>query len=686
MYGAGIGNAKEGRPFNPKPGGDGSIVVQMQTIDGSYLKCVRVRLFQSGEDVCAQAVSACYGNLNDAHVGNHQYALGDDFDIYPGVTSTVCQPPGFGGAYGVKGLRAVLASERRLSVEIAAPFTVLGSVRAENTTLKICGAGSIGADEVTAPVMALNRAIVEWTDVSSGSLVFTGEIAGTDSELVFSQPHPDIDVIEEVSVDQAVQKTAVKIASGVTLDDVVGFRDADLYQNGTLVGEVIPCFFERLENRIRCQFQSGGDPTWNKCAMMELTESGGNLYARAEMSYWQYKTKAPAGEYDYRVEPYAGSNDYNYYPKRFKVVLRSPVHTVHRLTVNANAQNGLQNSKIRIGTNVTFFVNHLNGLPNKRVGGDSVNSKTEVLDGGILDLNVAHNDGLNPCNRIVVHRGGTVIQSVAGVFNRMQELVVGGNVSLIANASIGECGCYLNNLVFRDGGRLTTGGPRIGLYDAVWQALGTGAACTNEAMVAMVHFPTSPRPTTVWTLNIEDLTGDDGADFVFRGKLMDFPNEGAQRYYGLTRRKTGAGTLLLGENLVSTAITGRWEIVEGTVAVAGSDLLSAERGYSLALQGGTLELKDGTENSFAFFTDLTASSSITLGRNARLELPGAPDVWSPGAVLRVDLASGARLRMGVDSTSLTAEQLSGVRVNGHAARIDGDGYVYPCTGMMIVFR
>ena len=663
----------------------------MQAVDGTYVKCVKIRFVQSAEGVCAQAVSACYGYAANATAGVRQYTFGDDFDIYPGIDNTVCEPVNKAGAYGVKGLKARILSERPFEVEIAAPFTVSGEVQAENAVLKVSGSGSIGPDDFeSAPAMTLNRAGVEWSDMRNSTLTLAGAISGTESELVFAQPHPAVDVIEEVVVDQAVQKTAVKIASGVSLDDIAGFKDANLYQGGNLVGDVVPCFFERLDGRIRCQFQSDGDSRWNKCAMMEFTESDGNLYARAEMSYWQDKSIAKAGEYDYRVEPNAGSNDYNYYPINFTVVLKAPIHTVRRFIVNANAQNGLLNSTIKVGTNVTFLVNHQNALPNKRIGGAVANDKTEVLNGGILNLNVAGTDldnGLNACNGITVHRGGTLIQSFANAFARGQELVVdGGKVELMAKSGTGECGCYLNNLVFRDGGRLAIGGPRVGFSDAVWRVLGTGAACTNEAMVSLVHHPTTARPGTVWTLEVEDLTGDDEADFVFRGKFIDHPDEGANRYYGLVRRKTGAGTLLLSEDFVSTAATGRWEIVEGTVAVAGSDQLSAERGYSLALQGGTLELKDGTENSFAYFTDLTATSGITLGANARLELPGAPTNWADDAIWQVTLGKKAKLRVGTDASSLSPEQLSRVRVNGHRAHLDDNGYFLPVPGMLIFVR
>lgn len=689
MQGAAIGNAKEARPFNPKPAEDGSIVVQMQAIDGTYLKYVRIRLFESDEGVWAQAVDAGYGYSDNAQAGTHQYTFGDDFDVYPGTGNSVCEPPGYGGAYGVKGLKARILSERPFEVEIAAPFTVSGEVQAENAVLKVSGSGSIGPDDFeSAPAMTLNRAGVEWSDMRNSTLTLAGAISGTESELVFAQPHPAVDVIEEVVVDQAVQKTAVKIASGVSLDDIAGFKDANLYQNGALVGAVVPCFFERLEGRVRCQFQSDGDSTWNKCAMMEFTESDGNLYVRTEMSYWQYKNVAPAGEYDYRVEPYWGSNDYNYYPKKFTVVLKAPIHKVRRFIVNANAQNGLLNSTIKVGTNVTFLVNHQDALPNIRLGGKTVNAKTEVQNGGILNLNIAGpnlDNGLNACNGITVHRGGTLIQSFANAFARGQEIVVGGKVELMAKAGTGECGCYLNNLVFRDGGRLAIGGPRVGFYNSRWRVLGTGAACTNETMVSLVHYPTAVRPGTVWTLEVEDLTGDDEADFVFRGKFIDHPNEGSNRYYGLVRRKTGAGTLLLSEDFVSTAITGRWEIVEGTVAVAGSDQLSAERGYSLALQGGTLELKDGTENSFAFFTDLTATSGITLGANARLELPGAPQNWADDAIWQVTLGKKAKLRVGTDASSLSPEQLKRIRVNGRLAHLDANGYLY-ANGFLIIIR
>ena len=386
------------------------------------------------------------------------------------------------------------------------------------------------------------------------------------------------------------------------------------------------------------------------------------------------------------------SNDSNYYPRFFRVVFDQPVRPVNNLLVNANAANTLKNSTITIGTNVNYTASHRDAIPcQHNVAAPTINSKVEVEAGGTLNLAFDpgfNTDGLNNGTLITVHHGGTLLQTTANVLQRGQNVVLdGGTLVLKTLGSDGDASQYVNRLTLCDGGRVTGASPRIGLDSALWQVKGVGDSCSVDDGVFLVRHPTSTDVHgTVWTLEVDDLTDDTEADLVLHGFLKDFPRSGGTHYYGMIRRKTGAGTLLLDEDLVSTAITGRWEIVEGTVAVAGSDQLSAERGYELALQGGTLELKAGTENSFAFFTDLTATSGLTLGENAYLELPGAPQNWAADAILQVSLAKGATLKVGDDASALTPDQLKQIRVNGAKARLTDDGCLRPDLGLMLLIR
>ena len=697
MYGPSIVNGKEGRPFNLKEDSDGSLVVQMQAIDGNYLKCVYVRFFQDGDDVRAQAIKATYGNTDNTNVGNHKYALGDDFDVYPGHQGSAVALPSGGGNYGVKGIKAVLTTDQRIGVEVFAPFSVSGTVQFDNAAISISGDGSFGPDVATAPAMTLANSRVEWIDAPTRSLTLANAISGTDSELAFSLSDARGDLIEDIRVDGDVGYNPVKIAEGVSIDDIAGFDEAVLYQNGGRQGDgsnyAIPCFLERTENKVECQFQIATGDNWNKCVLMEFTEEGGFLYARAVDSYWKRANVAPAGEYDFRVNSYEGKNQSSYYLHSFKVVLKHPVQPLNRLVVNANAANTLRNSTITIGTNVNYVVNHRDAIPCEHgSSAPTINSKVEVEAGGVLNLNLntgTNTDGLNNGTLITVHRGGTLLQSAMNVLQRGQNVVLDGGSLVLSKLSTkvaGDSGQYINRLTFYDGGLVSGAAPRIGLGSGTWQVKGTGAPCVVKDGLFVVRDPQTALYKNTWTIEVDDLTGDAESDFILSGAMGDYPNEGAQYFYGMTRRKTGAGTLLLAEDLVCTAITGRWEIVEGTVAVAGSDQLSAERGYSLALQGGTLELKAGTENSFAFFTDLTATSGLTLGENARLELPGAPQNWTADAMLQVSLAKGATLKVGDDASALTPDQLKQIRVNGVRARLTDDGCLRPDLGLMLLIR
>jgi len=137
--------------------------------------------------------------------------------------------------------------------------------------------------------------------------------------------------------------------------------------------------------------------------------------------------------------------------------------------------------------------------------------------------------------------------------------------------------------------------------------------------------------------------------------------------------KTNSGTLVL---TGTASYTGDTTLSGGILELGGSERIASTSG--LILKGGSFDL-----NNFNQTLDtlkLLADSTIVMGDggiNVLVLAASNGETWASDVVLSIlgNVISGQSIRVGTDSSGLTADQLSQILINGTAVGIDTSGFL-----------
>jgi len=273
-----------------------------------------------------------------------------------------------------------------------------------------------------------------------------------------------------------------------------------------------------------------------------------------------------------------------------------------------------------------------------------------ACDGGLIELGLG---GTNP---------------TAWISTYIQNIALSG--SRIVSSGLPRIGRANENPV------ITVRGDTPSFIDSALQLLGS----SNLTKPVMLNF------------DVADVTSSDAVDFAVRGGIVDW-NSASQS--PVTIQKTGNGTMaLVGANTFGTSISGTIKISEGV-------LLLAENGVTHAAQycrfdGGTLTASAGSTNVIGTITTVSAASRIVLEEGASLTFRAVDSAaWTSGATLIIEGNPGktSTLRIGTTASDLTPSQKAAVkcRVPGSdkllRVKLDENGYASPLVlGLIMSFR
>ena len=293
---------------------------------------------------------------------------------------------------------------------------------------------------------------------------------------------------------------------------------------------------------------------------------------------------------------------------------------------------------------------------------------------------------------ITVHEGGTLLQPREcrfGVLPHNHQIVLDGGVLRLndgatpTSISAKLATIVLNDLTFKNGGRIENGRPYVGLSaGGTWRAQGdTPVSCPDGVTVSGYSYLAASDITL--TLNVEDVTGDDGVDFSIGAIRRPGSNDNysSAKPSALTVQsnkvvvaKTGAGTL---EFAGANTYVGPTSINAGTIRLGVTKCLD----YSnlVTLNGGSIHSAANTTNVIKKLK-VSKASTVALESGALLTVR-AIDTWDTTKTLTVDVPDCARrLRFATANGTpviLTSAQLGTLRTpNGKPLGQDADGWVF----------
>jgi autotransporter-associated beta strand protein len=199
-----------------------------------------------------------------------------------------------------------------------------------------------------------------------------------------------------------------------------------------------------------------------------------------------------------------------------------------------------------------------------------------------------------------------------------------------------------------------------------------------------------------WSMEVDNVTGDDAADLIISGNLKNYPGFGPQWTY-----KRNAGTVSLSGN--NSGYTGPVYIEAGYLRLDSANALTAANAVNLT--GGSLvsttfsnsignvslntgSIRMGTNKLIAGTTTLAGNTEITLNTGSLAFADSSAATWTAGKTLNLVGTLGRRsIRFGTTSAGLTAAQLQMITLNGKTTRfiLDESGYLVELRGTVILF-
>lgn len=250
---------------------------------------------------------------------------------------------------------------------------------------------------------------------------------------------------------------------------------------------------------------------------------------------------------------------------------------------------------------------------------------------------------------------------------------------------------YLNQLVLADGATVTSSLPVfVGMRHSpvtsvVWKVTGSAPSVVRGTIALTESVSYSPTPRFV--VSVDDVTGDSADDLTIAGAVLRYNDVSDDSLTdNLSLVKAGKGTLFL-QGLLHAA---RPTYVGEGVLKLGDSIPEADADFpqDIVLDGGALEVADGTVNAAGTLTVAAKTARLVLGEGATLSFADSSAVaWPADAEIEIvgDLEKSS-LRFGTSPRGLTRAQKACLRHEGREVRLDGSGYVREKVGSVLVVR
>ena len=321
----------------------------------------------------------------------------------------------------------------------------------------------------------------------------------------------------------------------------------------------------------------------------------------------------------------------------------------------------------------------------------------DVYDGGVMKIGQGYLHYGHREAKITCHKGGIVQYTAVPALGGADAFIAidGGELRLCDDYSAKPGDDTATKLMALSNGAAVNGGMMTWAWSRTTNAIAVRGTSPSYFNASLVRFGqnnevAASNKKMIQQLAVEDVTGDDGADFTVAAKLFLNPNTTWAReneeFCGI--EKTGAGTVLF--TSADSLLAGSLKVKAGTVAFGDDANLS---GMSLWLQGGTVDFGNSKGSAFDRIK-LDEDSFITVDAKSIVTFADSSDMaWTADKTLAFSGTMGKKsVRVGTSAAALTAEQLAAVKFKTasgklRAMTIDAEGYlVPPAAGMSVYLR
>ncbi len=653
---------------------EGCLEAQLSIIDG-WLKCVKIRLSQAGDDIVGTVVWARYAPVpQDGEPIPDFETLNEKTGGRP-VAGEYC-------SYGI-----ALSKDDESSYGIN-QLTV--SLR-NNATVVLNGA--VAGDINVSPsveVKVQNEALAAWSSKvfgARGCVTFVGldseagpvSVARDESNPPTTKP----------SLFMANQSLAgMKVLSARLGGAAISTTGVDAY-----VAELKD---EGQKASVWLQYlDSKANPEMLKAVKAVFTQVGPDVYVAAECRGY-VSQPATGGRYDYGVDLDA-------------LIAAGKASTDTKIAADITSV-GYCLAMIAVE-----FPNAAQAVRVNLPGGTTFDSGTFSMEGRVACVAAAR-DSLPTNGFVTVGSGSRLFASYAA--NGASDGICGGalDISILSGGSLAITRPYslvarqpvacdggeivvwgfsydkdaqipLDNLTLRSGAVIRGAALRMGndplsyVRQATLRVEGSSPSRAAAPLLLVGKALDKGIEQTV-TFNVADVTGSAEDDFVLEAGIREFSDH--QRAPTKVV-KTGAGTMscrgALDYGILSSATT---VLMDGVWRLAASSITHGKLDFTI--QGGTLAAEGGTENGLGLLS-VASSGSLSLDEGASLSFADSSGVtWGNDVRLSIAAEPGATIRFGTSATGLTSAQLSRIRINGNRVQMDGQGYLHEFRGLRLTIR
>ena len=621
-----------------------TVTVQFQAAYKTNVRCVKVEFTQGEDGVYARAISPT-GYAEFANNNTSLGYVGCDADLL-GMkwTQNIATSPTSSG-YGVYALRASVArlglsgeaafggdlATSNVTINVTAPFAQnwAHNVTMQGGTFHVIGGETTVDTTYGITDSSVAGAAAAWLTANASDTVFTNMVLAS-----------------MVPVGAVLRGSSIGYDAAATVHHI-----------------------RRDGMKMTCQFQHwvGGI----KCVLVEFTQSGSNVTARAVQSYWwddDYGVTQSMIGTDVVTEFEGGNTDIKKYAITSygvkSLVLRTPVWP--SLTFGAG---GRMDDLIVDGAQVRL---------------ESASAGTSFIRclAAANGANVMICDGTNSsnsgegCSRHFASGSSFFCLGALRTSARAAYELDDSFVYLpLDHWQQHDGNNYLCDVTLKNGAQCFGSPLRCGYYNPsnVIEVVSAGAtASTNAAGINLCYHNYNGETAATNTIVLRT-----DADLAVTGKIYDSPS-----WPGALLVKRGDATLTLSG---ANTFAGRLTVEAGTLALGSNTALPASAPLTLA--GGIVSC--GTSANSTGALTLSGNATIALGSGSLVFADSSGESWTSGSLLDITGPEGfpvTTIRFGTDGNGLTSTQLRRIRYNGSKVSLTSEGYLGGPSGMVIFFR
>ena len=404
-----------------------------------------------------------------------------------------------------------------------------------------------------------------------------------------------------------------------------------------------------------------------RCATLEFTQVGDDIfakYAEARQGSGTQGSELVGSQQKVTASTSDSANGAAVYVYDVELEFSEPIELA---ATSLSGVNTMDSGEYRANGGVTLSLDSKFALP--CMGSVVAGNGSSVLFNFAMSEQ-ATSYGSNTC-ALCVQPGGTLRQTTRFSIGYMFSIWNDGGAVVVDHVVESGFDGYLNHIWMRDGATVNMSNVYCGkIHAGNWYVSGS-TPCSASASPLYLYGDNSataenPKPRT-FTVDVEDVTGDDGVDFTFTGNILTPQNVA---FTNVTVLKRGSGTWLLNGTY---SCVGPTLVSGGFFKLGRTGTMNASQNISL-LFGGGLALAEGVSNAIGKVS-LTTAGVLDVPTTSTLVVDSIENLANATLTITNELSeAGGQIRvLNVPSRS----DLKRIAYGELGVSIDANGWLIP---------